>query len=176
MSIIELEIVTVVSPVSLANSLFSTLELFGSVPRLVTELGITIDVSPLSFAKAKAPMLVTELGIVTDASAPIVSNEMAAIVVTELGIVTDVIDPIPVNALLPLPKIVIGFVPSEDGITKLLIVQEAVQPRSVPVVPLSETLKVWPDVATTDNVVAPALSIETGRTTAAMVSAIPANA
>jgi hypothetical protein len=71
-----------------------------------------------------------------------------------------------------LPKIVIGFVPSEDGITKLLIVQEEVQPRSVPVVPLSETLNVWPVEATTETI--PALASETGRMTAAIVSATPA--
>jgi hypothetical protein len=104
---------------------------------LVTELGIVIDVSPVSTAKALLPMLVTELGIVTDVIDVMPSKARGLIVVTELGIVTDVIDPIPVIALLPLPKIVIGFVPSVDGITKLPIVQEAVQPRSSVVVPLS---------------------------------------
>ena len=53
---------------------------------LVTELGITMLVSPVQEAKAPLPMLVTEVGIMMLVSPLKFSNAFMPIFVTELGI------------------------------------------------------------------------------------------
>jgi hypothetical protein len=56
----------------------------------VTDLGITIDVSPLHFLKASRPILMTESGMVTDSSLEHPEKASTPIHVTELGITIDV--------------------------------------------------------------------------------------
>jgi hypothetical protein len=76
----------------------------------------------------------------------------------------------------PDPSVVIGLLElSVDGIIKVPV-QEAVQPVSVPTVPLSEMLNVCPEEATTDSVVVVALASETGSMTAANVITSPSTA